>query len=172
MTVEARSFPPIAAPGARCLILGSMPGQASLNAQQYYAHPRNGFWPILAEHLGIDPTAPYATRTAALEQAGIAVWDVLAACRRPGSLDADIEPDSIVPNDFCRFFGVYRQIVAVGFNGSAAEQCFRRHVLPGLAPEIAGRLKLHRLPSTSPAHAARSLADKRAVWHAFLDDCA
>lgn len=166
---DARGFPPLAEAGARALILGSMPGQASLAAQQYYAHPRNAFWPIMGACLGFAADLPYAERTAAVTRAGIAVWDVLAACRRPGSLDADIAPESIVANDFPGFFAVYGEIRHVGFNGGTAESCFRRHVLPGLSPAVRERLTLQRLPSTSPAHAALRFDDKCAVWRRFLE---
>ncbi len=91
---RVQSFPPIAAPGARLLILGSMPGAASLAAGQYYAHPRNAFWPILAALCHFPADAPYAARVAALQAAGVAVWDVLQSCVRPGSLDTAIERSS------------------------------------------------------------------------------
>lgn len=159
--VHLASFPPVAAPDARILILGSMPGQASLNAGRYYAHPRNDFWPIMGELFGFSPDSPYPQRLQALQAAGIALWDVIAACERSGSLDADIVPDSIRANDFSAFFAVHREIRDVFFNGAAAEQAFRRHVLPRLP--VAG-LSFRRLPSTSPAHAAQGYAQKLAAW--------
>lgn len=160
-----KGFPPLLGPAARCLILGSMPGQASLDAGRYYAHPRNAFWPIMGELLGFDPQAPYPQRCQALQAGGIALWDVIARCRRPGSLDADIERDSIEVNEFASLLAVNPGIGAIFFNGAAAEIAFRRHVLPGLGrPDF----RLHRLPSTSPAHAALSLDDKRAAWGAAL----
>lgn len=160
------SFLPIARHDARILILGSMPGEASLAAGEYYAHPRNAFWPILADLLGFAADAPYARRVRALEQAHVAVWDVLHSCIRPGSLDADIECDSLQVNDFGHFLAQHPAITHVFFNGSTAETCFRRHVLRLLA----GRsLQFARLPSTSPAHAARSLSAKREAWRAILE---
>ncbi len=93
-------FPPIARADARLLILGSLPGRASLDARRYYAHPRNAFWPILGDLLGFDPAAPYQARVDALLAARVAVWDVCAAAVRPGSLDAAIAPASVRPNDF------------------------------------------------------------------------
>jgi TDG/mug DNA glycosylase family protein len=155
------SFPPIAAPDATLLILGSMPGKASLLANQYYAHPRNAFWPIMGELFGAGPAMPYARRVRVLEHAGIAVWDVLASCTRGSSLDSDIDEDSIVANDFASFFRVHPRIQRVFFNGAKAEASFRRHVLPRLA---ATTLRIKRLPSTSPANASLSHARKLRSW--------
>jgi hypoxanthine-DNA glycosylase len=89
---------------ARALILGSMPGAASLRAAQYYAHPRNQFWPIMGELVGADPALPYEQRLDRLTSAGIALWDVFARCEREGSLDAHIRDDTAVANDFAEFF--------------------------------------------------------------------
>lgn len=139
----SHGFPPVAAPGARVLILGSMPGQASLQAGQYYAHQRNAFWRIMGDLLGAGPALPYAQRLEKLTAAGIALWDVIAACERAGSLDADIVGSSVAANDFAAFFAVHRNITQVFFNGAAAETAFRRRVLPGLS---ASRLLLTRLP--------------------------
>lgn len=155
------SFPPIAAPDAHTLILGSMPGQASLSAGAYYAHPRNAFWPIMAELFGFDPAGSYAERVQALTGAGIAVWDVLAFCIRPGSLDADIAPESMQVNDFAAFLGEHAAIRRIFFNGSLAESIFRKHCRPHL--DIA-RLTCQRLPSSSPAHAGLRLAEKCDAW--------
>lgn len=147
------------------LILGSMPGTASLQANEYYAHPRNAFWPIMAAVLGFDPAAPYHDRVAALRAGRVAVWDVLKACRRTGSLDSDIEPDSIEFNDFGTFFAAHPGVTRVCFNGGTAERLYQRFV-----PAILTRRDLHytRLPSTSPAHAAMSVADKSHAWRAAL----
>ena len=85
-----QSFPPLVAPGCRVLVLGSMPSVASLDRQEYYGHARNAFWPLMAGLFGFDATAPYEARCLALTSAGVAVWDVLHACVRPGSLDSSI----------------------------------------------------------------------------------
>jgi double-stranded uracil-DNA glycosylase len=151
------SFPPIETPAARLLILGSMPGAASLAAGQYYAHPRNRFWPIMGELVGADPALPYSARIDRLSAAGIALWDVLASCVRPGSLDSAIDDASAEPNDFAGFFAGHPRISHVFFNGTKAEQVFRRRVL-GQIP--LPPLQLQRLPSTSPAHAGRTPAQK------------
>jgi len=161
MADRARSFASIATRDARILILGSMPGQASLAAGQYYAHPRNAFWPIMATLLGFDAALDYPARTRALAAAGVAVWDVLHSCRRPGSLDSSIEAESLVVNDLAGFLAGHRAIEHIFFNGSAAEKLFRKHL--GADPSIA-TLRLTRLPSTSPAHAALNFAQKLAAW--------
>ncbi len=159
------SFPPLSRPGATVLILGSMPGVASLTAQQYYAHPRNHFWPIMASMVGFDLAAPYAERVDALTGAGFSVWDVLQSCVRPGSLDSAIQAGTRVPNDFAAFFAAHPQIRLVGFNGAEAEKSFNTHVLPGL--QSAAGLRYARLPSTSPAHAV-GFDYKLTAWRAAL----
>jgi len=158
---DIQSFAPIAEKNARVLILGSMPGKASLDANQYYAHPRNQFWPIMAEILGADALPDYAAKTQMLRDAHIALWDVMKSCYRPGSLDTAIAKDSIVPNDFKTFLRQHHDIAHIFFNGAAAEQAFRRLVLPGLGDKP---LTLHRLPSTSPAHAALRYSQKLQSW--------
>lgn len=153
-----RSFAPIADRGARVLILGSMPGVASLRAKQYYAHPQNQFWRILSALLSLPVDLPYAKRVEALKTHGIALWDVLRSCERVGSLDSAIREEE--PNDFARFFGKHSRIERVLFNGAKAEAIFRHH---GLAEKFA-HLKYTRLPSTSPAHAGMNLQTKQAAW--------
>ena len=155
------SFPPIETADARILILGSMPGEASLRANQYYAHPRNLFWRIMGELLGIDPVSPYSQRVQALKSARIALWDVLRSCRREGSLDSSIDDGSLVPNDLAAFFLNHPGITHVFFNGSRAEQCYRKHVCPGSG---SGAIQYLRLPSTSPANASVSCARKLEAW--------
>ena len=161
-----RSFPPIVTPDAEVLILGSMPGAASLAAGQYYAHRQNAFWRIVGALYGCPADAPYPQRVRALQAAGIAVWDVLHACERTGSLDARITRASEVPNDLPGFLGAHPSIRRIAFNGGLAEQAFRRHV----APQLGGACpELLRLPSTSPAHASLSFDDKLAAWRRALD---
>lgn len=166
-TTRLQAFAPVARAGAHTLILGSMPGAASLAATEYYAHPRNRFWPIVGELLGFDARAPYAERIAALAAHGYALWDVLGACRRSGSLDTAIETDSMELNDFPRFFLDHAAVNRVFFNGSFAATLFHRRVVPMLG-EHAARLQLARLPSTSPANAGMSAEAKRAAWAAIL----
>lgn len=163
---RVQGFAPLMASGARIVVLGSMPGVASLRRQQYYAHPRNAFWPIAASVFGFDAQASYDARSEALVSSGIALWDVLQACERPGSLDASIDLNSIVPNDFESFFRDNPGIVRVCFNGGKAATLYRRHVLPALT--LPRELQYVDLPSTSPAHAAMSRQEKLAVWQCAL----
>ncbi|MEO1575089.1 MAG: DNA-deoxyinosine glycosylase [Pseudomonadota bacterium] len=163
----AQSFPPLARKDARVLILGSMPGRASLEAQRYYAFRHNQFWPIMADLLDFEVSLPYAQRGLALRRAGVAVWDVLKQCERPGSLDTAIVESSIVSNDFDAFFARHRQVRHVFFNGAKAEASYLRYVLKDTdAPWTA--FERTRLPSTSPANAGTSLAAKTRAWGAVL----
>jgi TDG/mug DNA glycosylase family protein len=164
---HVRGFPPISSPDARILVLGSMPSRESLARQQYYAHPRNAFWPIVTDLLGIDARA-YAQRTAGLARRGVALWDVLKACFRSGSLDSAIDDATIVINDFASFFRAHPRIAHVYFNGAKAEATYRRRVLPALSDRAAA-LPLLRLPSTSPAHAGMTLEQKKSAWRVILD---
>lgn len=140
-----------------------MPGGASLAANQYYAHPRNAFWPVLEAVWGIPASLSYKPRVRAVRDARIAIWDVLATCRRASSLDADIEHGSIVVNDFANFFRRHPLIGLIAFNGSTAQTLYRRHVIPELPEELRAMPAL-RMPSTSPAHAALSLHSKVQRW--------
>lgn len=160
-------LPPVVGPGAVTLVLGSMPGEESLRRGQYYAHPRNAFWPIMGALAGAGPELAYAARLQALRDAGITVWDVLGACVRPGSLDSAIDPDSVVVNDFAGFFQAHPTLRRVFFNGSFAETAFRRHVLPTLPADSPGH-HAQRLPSTSPAHASLRLEQKLQAWRRIL----
>jgi hypoxanthine-DNA glycosylase len=162
------SFAPIARTDARRLILGTMPGKASLVAQQYYAHPRNNFWPFMASLLGVPKENSYDARCRALLQHRIAVWDVLQACTRSSSLDADIDETSIVPNDFYAFLTHHTKIDTIYFNGAKAESIYLRHVRPRL-PHVMANIQCLRLPSTSPANASIPLAQKLAQWRVLTD---
>lgn len=161
---HVQSFAPIEDADARILILGSMPGEASLQAGQYYAHPQNLFWRIMGELLGTDLASPYGQRVQALKSARIALWDVLRSCRRKGSLDSNIDHESLVPNDFAAFFLSHPQITRVFFNGAKAEQCYRKHMRPVTGIES---IEYLRLPSTSPANASLSYERKLDAWRAI-----
>ena len=164
---HVQSFAPIEDAKARVLILGSMPGKASLAAGQYYAHPQNLFWRILGEVTGAGPTLPYEARARALKSRGIALWDVLESCAREGSLDSAIDDATISANDFASFYRAHPRIAHVFFNGAKAEACYRKHVLPALA-DAAASPSYRRLPSTSPANASMSRAHKHRVWQQAL----
>lgn len=166
-----QGFPPIAAPSARVLVLGSLPGRASLEAGEYYGHPRNAFWPIMGELFDAGPNLEYPERARRLTRSGVALWDVIRSCRRVGSADADIERGSEVPNDFEYFFATHPGIRAVFLNGGMAELAWRRHALPQLEPRLRALPQI-RLPSTSPAHASRTQAQKLAAWRQVGRACA
>jgi double-stranded uracil-DNA glycosylase len=165
MNTHVRSFPPIADARATRLILGSMPGAASLSANEYYAHPHNAFWRIMAVLTGVAADARYGERVRALQRARLAVWDVLQSCERPGSLDSSIRRETEVVNDFATFFAAHPRITHVYFNGSAAEASFRRHCAALLQSP---RAHFQRLPSTSPAHASLRFEAKLAQWQSAL----
>lgn len=162
---RAESFPAISTLRSHTLILGSMPGIRSLEAQQYYAHPQNAFWQIMGELYGA-PVETYQQRLALIRKNNLALWDVLKFCTRRGSLDNRIENSSIKVNEFEFFFRSRPLIRRVFFNGTKAEQEFRRRVIPVLSAPILARLTLKRLPSTSPAHAALRPVDKLKAWRA------
>ena len=154
-------FAPIIGDRPEVLVLGNAPSVLALAKVQYYGNPRNAFWPIAGELYGFDPTGPYDQRAAVLTANRVAVWDVLASCRRAGSLDSAVEPDSMVANDFGALFAARPTIRRVLFNGAAAEKNFLR-LVPGRVD-----LPFERLPSTSPAQTMRYEA-KLAVWRAAL----
>lgn len=158
-----RCFPPIARRDAHTLILGSLPGQRSLQMQQYYAHPHNAFWRLMATIFEAEGSLTYTRRVQLLEKNGIAVWDVLEAAERPGSLDSSIVHASALVNDFAKFFRAHARIRRVFFNGRKAEEMYRRFVLPRLGEEFS-YIRYHGLPSTSPAHAGMTFAKKLDSW--------
>ena len=143
--MHSTGFPPVAGADARVLILGSLPGAMSLARREYYAQPRNAFWPIMGRLVGAAPELPYAERLL-----------------RPGSLDAAILPGSVVANDFPAFFAAHPGLALICFNGAKAADLFARLAA---APPAIGRA---RLPSTSPAHAGLPFADKLARWRHAL----
>lgn len=165
---QLTAFEPHAEQNARLLVLGSMPGITSLKIQQYYAHPRNAFWPIILSLYGSasDPL-DYDQKLKILSTQRIALWDVLKHCERKGSLDSSIKKDSTVCNDFIPFLNNHSSIRKILLNGKTAERLFVRHVLPGLEPE---KYTLCSLPSTSPAMATLNLDGKKTLWHKALVD--
>ncbi len=160
-SLAVKSFNVIADTDASLLILGSMPGIRSLEAQEYYAHPRNAFWDIMAQLFELEREAPYAQRLNQLKKENIALWDVAHQCVRPGSLDANIDQQSVIPNDIPGLLAECPQLKTLCFNGKAAEQLFKRHFK---ALYVDPSLNLICLPSTSPAHASLAFADKLEAW--------
>jgi len=159
VTDASVGFPPVSRHDARVLVLGSLPGQRSLQVAQYYAHPQNAFWRIMLELTGADGS--YEERCSTLVDHGIALWDVLAESVRPGSMDADIQTISAEANDFAEFFADHENVRHVFFNGQKAAQLFQRLVT------IDGRdtaRQLATLPSTSPAYASMAYEEKLRVW--------
>ncbi len=162
----SQGFAPVAGPDARILILGSMPGVASLEATQYYAFKRNVFWKIMGDLFAAGPELDYLLRLQLLVKNHIALWDVIEACHRPGSLDSDISEDGLATNDFNGFFIRHSHITHVYFNGQKAANLFKKTVAPGLK----GHYKYCTLPSTSPAHAAKNYATKLEDWSVIKSD--
>ena len=154
---RARSFPYSADARARFLVLGSMPGAESLRRQEYYAFKHNAFWRIMGELYGFSPDLPYLERLAALRKNGVALWDVLAECVRPGSLDSSIRAPR--PNDIPGLVAKLPHLEKILCNGGASRNYLRRFF-----PEIAAE----QLPSTSPAAARFTYAEKLACWRAAL----
>jgi len=160
-------FPPIIGGSPCVLVLGSLPSKRSLADDQYYALPQNAFWPIMCRLFGADPGLAYADRQQLLIENGIALWDVLAASVRPGSLDSSIVESTARANDIKAFLSKYPGIRLICFNGRKAEQLFRRFVLR-LAPEGFSGVEFLTMPSTSPAHASLSRDEKYARWARIL----
>lgn len=161
--MRKHSFPPRTSASCRLLVLGSLPGEESLRRVQYYAHPRNAFWPIMGELCGFDAGLPYDERLNHLNAAGVALWDVVASGRRRGSLDQHIEAE--IPNDIPGLLARCATIRAIACNGTASHRYLKKYF-----PELWERpgLDICPLPSTSPAAARLTLAQKIALWRAAL----
>lgn len=168
-SARLQGLPPLTAPHTRILVLGSFPSVKSLQRQQYYAHPQNHFWRIVQ---ALWPQAPwpegpdYERRCACLLTLGVGLWDVYAACERAGSLDSAIRHAQL--NDFPSLLLRSPHLQAIAHNGG---ESFRHApaVEASLAPALgAGRITLHRLPSTSPANAAWTFEQKLTAWRAVL----
>ncbi len=156
-------FPAAAPTDIHILILGSFPGERSLQERQYYAHPRNVFWRIMGELFNFDYKLEYHQRIAIVNGYGVGIWDVLQSCRRYGSLDAKIETATIVTNDFADFFVCHPQLRLLVFNGSRAETEFRKRIIPKLG-DTGKRVDMIRMPSTSPAMATMNYQEKYKAW--------
>jgi hypoxanthine-DNA glycosylase len=158
-----RSFPAVVGENPKILILGSMPGTASLKKAQYYAHPQNQFWKLLGEALGEDlPLMTYERRLEILKSRGIALWDVLESCEREGSLDADISDEK--PNAIGK---LVREtgLRVIFLNGGKAEAAFKAFV----AESLPSGVQAIRLPSSSPANAGFTYAEKADAWRRIAE---
>lgn len=162
-----QGFPAVLGKKPRLIILGSMPSVQSLQEHQYYANPRNLFWPFMADIFGFDPALDYAQRCQYVASQHVAIWDVVATCRRRGSLDSNIEKESLVANDFVTLFADQPQLKSVLFNGQAAAKIFKTNVLPKL---LKANLVIDSqvLPSTSPANASQKREHKFLRWQATV----
>ncbi len=157
-----QGLPPVIAPHTRLIVLGSFPSVASLAAGQYYAHPRNQFWPILSALWNVDLRAqPYAERLDEVRRRGLGIWDVYAACKREGSLDSAIESPEL--NDLASLRERAPQLVAIAHNGGESARAMRHTRALGV-PVL-------RLPSTSPANASWSFERKLAAWRDVFERC-
>ncbi|MBO9536073.1 DNA-deoxyinosine glycosylase [Herbaspirillum sp.] len=157
------SFPPVVARDTRTLILGSLPGVASLAASQYYGHPRNAFWKLVGDSIGVELAGlDYPTRLSRLLEHHIGLWDVIATARRTGSLDSEIREHT--QNDLLDLIGSLPELNTIAFNGGAAAKI-------GLKT-LGMRANDHRillLPSSSPAHASLSYAQKLVTWNQLTE---
>ena len=143
-----------------------MPSAASLAKGEYYAHPRNAFWKIMSALVGANPDAAYRDRVAALRESGIALWDVVAECERRGSLDSAIR--NARQNDIAGFLAKHPGVRIVALNGGKARDIFHRDIFPQLPERRRNGLRIASLPSTSPANAGMTFAQKRAEWLSAL----
>lgn len=164
VAARLEGLPPVAGPGAKLLVLGSFPGAASLAAQQYYAHPRNQFWPIVSALLGLKgehalEALPYAQRLPIAQSRGLAMWDVYGACQREGSLDSAIQAGEL--NDLPGLIQSLPSLRAIAHNGGESAKHMR------ITQELG--LPVYRLPSTSPANASWSFERKLAAWREVFD---
>ena len=151
---------PVGSDDALLLVLGSLPGEASLVAQCYYAHPQNQFWRLLGQAIGEDlADLPYDDRLMRLVARRIALWDVVGEAVREGSLDGAIR--DATANPLAEFVARYPRLTAIAFNGQTAAKLGRRVLGPG-----GDRLHLIDLPSSSPAYTA-PFAAKAARWAAI-----
>lgn len=168
-----KGFPAVVGKEPVLLILGSMPGIKSLEQQQYYGHPRNVFWVIISEYFHFDIKLNYEDRLKQLKKNKIALWDVISECERQGSLDSNINKNSIQANNFAEFFKRHPTVKSIIFNGATAEKAFQQYVIKTeqLDASVIQKLVLQRLPSTSPANASIKKQEKFTTWKNTLDKC-
>lgn len=168
LTTRLVGLPPLLAPHCRLVILGSFPGVASLQAQQYYGHPRNNFWPLMMTVLpapaGLTMVSSYEKRIEWLLSQRVGLWDVYAACEREGSLDSDIRHAHC--NDFAELAQRCPELEAIAHNGG--ESYKHRHHTEGLRRSDGKAIAVYKLPSSSPANASWSFERKLAAWGAVI----
>ncbi len=155
-----RSFEPVYSPEAVVMIVGSMPSVKSLADSQYYAHPRNAFWPMMFEIFDTEPTSDYEAKKELIRTHGLALWDVAGICEREGSLDSNMR--DIQYNDFAALYEKCPNIHTVLCNGGTAHSLFMKS-------GYAGNRRVLRMPSTSPAY-TMAYEKKLAVWRAALEE--
>ena len=159
--MKSKSFAPFIDENSRLLILGTMPGIKSLEKQQYYAHERNAFWPLLFAIFRSPYTTDYQQKIKLLYDNNIALWDTLKYCFREGSLDSDIQMAE--PNNIDGLLKIYPKIKSIVFNGKYAEKFYKKH------QKISSEIKYLSMPSTSPANARLSFEQKLQIWSAIKD---
>ena len=157
-----RSFEPVFDESARVLIVGSMPSVKSLEDAQYYAHPRNAFWPILFDIFGETPSRDYERKKTLIRAHHLALWDAAAVCEREGSLDSNIKNEA--PNAVVELAGELPHLQAVVCNGGKAAAAFKKY----FAKKLPERVQVFYLPSTSPANARLHLEDLAEHWQVIL----
>ncbi|WP_017445932.1 DNA-deoxyinosine glycosylase [Gayadomonas joobiniege] len=165
--MQSQSFNAICQNNVKAVILGSMPGMRSLQTQQYYAHPRNAFWPIMSAYFNWPDDLTYEQRLKRLQAGKLGLWDVIANCYREGSLDKNIKSESIEINDFKSLLRRYPNLQTFILNGGTAKRLFIQHVIKKQTFNRA--FNYYALPSTSPANASMSLAQKQSAWFSVLE---
>ena len=159
--MKAISFKPIISKESKILILGTMPGIKSLDEQQYYAHKRNAFWPIMFQLFNLHFSTDYNTRKLLIINNKLALWDTLKLCFRQGSLDTNIKQEEA--NNIHDLLKNYPQIKAIIFNGKSAEKFYKKYF------QKKESILYFTLPSTSPANATKQFDEKLAEWKVILE---
>ena len=154
-----QGFKPLLGTEPKVLILGTMPSVQSLKTQQYYGHPRNAFWWIMSELFGFDYALSYLDRVDCITKKQVAVWDVIASCHRPGSLDSNIDQHTLTPNCLSELIASTPSLRLIAFNGQVAQKLFKKFI-----GEQAWQGDIVILPSTSPANAGMTKEDKLCRW--------
>lgn len=165
---KANGLPPVEPDDARLLILGTFPGELAIKRREYYAERRNKFWEITGRLLGASRDLLYEERLCRLESKGIALWDVVAACQRQGSVDSAMQQSSIEVNDFVRFLDRHARIAVICFNGKKAKEIWDDYVVPSLFPNVPRRLCYWVLPCTSGNNTHMTFDEKLSSWRSVL----